>query len=59
MNDYIVEEPDGFYYWDETSELIGPFKTLEQCEVALDAYLKWVAKDNRPKIKKMREDMGL
>ena len=59
MSDYIIEDKDGFYYWDDRDELVGPFKTEQQCEVALDATLRWEAKDHRPQIRKMKEDMGL
>ena len=58
MIEYIVEDGDGFYYWDDSDELIGPFKTEQQCEVALEAALRWEAKDHRPRIRKMRDTMG-
>ena len=57
--DEIVEEPDGFYYWNDDEEYIGPFKSKEQCEVALEAALRWEAKDHQPRIRKMKENMGL
>ena len=57
MNE-IVEDVDGFYYFNEWDELIGPFKTKQQCAVAFDATLRWEAKDHQPRIRKMKEDMG-
>jgi hypothetical protein len=59
MSDYIVVEGGKFYFWDDQDELIGPFNSLEQCEVAHTATLRWEAKDHQPRIKKMRDDMGL
>ncbi len=59
MSDYIVQEGDDFYYWNDQDELVGPFKTLDQCEIAMDAASKWEAKDLRTVIKRMKEDMGL
>jgi len=58
MNDYIVEDDKGFYYWDDNDELIGPFNTQKQCEVALSATLRWEAKDHQPQIRKMKDSMG-
>jgi len=55
----IEEYNDGFYYWDDTDELIGPFKTFQQAEVALSACLKWTSKDHsRNTIRKMKDNMG-
>lgn len=59
MSDYIIEDGEGFYFWDDQDELIGPFKTEEQCEVALNAALRWKAKDHQPQIRKMKDDMGV
>ena len=58
MSDYIVEDSEGFYYWNDQDELVGPFKTIAQCEVASEAALRWEAKDHQPEIRKMRENMG-
>ena len=59
MNEYIIEDEKGFYYIDETSNLIGPFNTWEQADIALEASLKWEAKDHQPRIRKMKENMGI
>lgn len=59
MNEYIIEDDDGFYYWNDSDDLIGPFITFEQAEVALSASLRWEAKDHQPTIHKMKDDMGL
>lgn len=59
MSNNIVEEMGGFYYWGDNDELIGPFETEQQCEVAYCAALRWVAKDHQPKIRKMKDNMGL
>jgi hypothetical protein len=56
--DEIVEDVDGFYYWNADDELVGPFKIKEQCLVALEAALRWEAKDHQPRIRKMRDTMG-
>ena len=56
--DYIVQENDQYYYIDETTDMIGPFKTREQAEIACDAYLKWLDQDHKPVLRKMRETMG-
>lgn len=55
MDTLIIKEDDGFYYIDETANLIGPFKNAEQACVALDAYLHWVEQDNRHEVRKMRD----
>ena len=54
----IVEDVDGFYYWDETAELVGPFNTYQQAEVALSAALRLLAKDHVPELRKMKDDLG-
>lgn len=54
MNE-IVKDMDGFYYIDEIGDYIGPFKTTEQAEIALCAYLKWVEHDHIPELRKMRD----
>jgi hypothetical protein len=58
MSDYIVEDGKDFYYWNDQDEMVGPFKTLEQCEVAAEASSRWEAKDHQPRIRKMKETMG-
>jgi hypothetical protein len=57
--DDIIEDVDGsFYHWDGNGSLVGPFKTHEQCDAALQAALRWEAKDHQPQIRKMRDTMG-
>lgn len=59
MNDTIVEDEKGFYYFDENDDLVGPFNTWDQAEVALSAALRWEAKDHQPSIRKMKDNMGI
>ena len=54
MNE-IVEDRDGFYYYDESDELIGPFKTAEQAQIALDASHRWSVREHKDDIRKMRD----
>lgn len=56
--EYIVKENDQYYYIDEIDDIIGPFKTREQAEIAYTAYLRWMEHDHQPVIRKMRETMG-
>jgi hypothetical protein len=58
MNE-IVEDTDGFYYWDEQDNLIGPFNTFQQAEIAFSACLRWEARDHVSTIRKMKDNMGL
>ena len=51
----IVEEKDGFYYYNEVDELIGPFKTAEQAQIAIDASHKWFVREHKDDIRKMRD----
>jgi len=54
----IFAEKDGFYYYDENDDTIGPFKTAEQAQTALDASTKWSVREHKDDIRKMRRDMG-
>ena len=57
-HNYIIEDEGGFYYWDETDDLIGPFSTYSQAQIALNAYLQWAAKDHKQeKIHKLRDEL--
>ena len=58
MNE-ILEDIDGFYYFDDNDDVVGPFNTYQQAEVALSATLRWEAKDHQHTIRKMKDDMGL
>ena len=42
----VYEYFDGFYYYDESGDSIGPFKTAEQAQIAFDAYSKWMNHDH-------------
>jgi hypothetical protein len=54
----VFEYFDGFYYFDENDDTIGPFKTAEQAQVASDASSKWSVREHKDDIRKMRRDMG-
>lgn len=50
----IFEEDGEFYYYDETDDIVGPFKTIEHAEEAYQASLRWHTRDHKDSIKKMR-----
>ena len=54
MND-IFELEDGFYHRTEDEDMVGPFKSVEQAQIALDAYVKWLNHDHENDIRKMRD----
>lgn len=56
MND-IFELEDGFYHKTD-EDMVGPFKSIEQAQIALDAYIKWLHHDHESDIRKMRDYMG-
>lgn len=58
-NSNIIQDEGGFYFFDAEDDLVGPFYTYRQAEIAYDANLKWVARDNRKELKKMKDDMGM
>ena len=59
MNNVTVFEYfDGFYYYDENEDAIGPFETIEQAQIAYDASTKWAVREHKDSIRKMRRDMG-
>jgi hypothetical protein len=55
---YIFELEDGWYHRTEDDDIVGPFKTQSQAQIALDAYLKWLNHDHENDIHKMRDNMG-
>jgi hypothetical protein len=55
----IFDRHDGFYFWSEEDELIGPFEDYEQAKIAYNACLRWQAKDHKYSIRKMKIDEGL
>lgn len=56
-NDDIIELDDGYYFNDGQDGLEGPFKSLKQCQTALDAYVKWINHDHQEYgIRKMRNN---
>ena len=54
MNE-IIEDVDGFYYFNEEDDLIGPFDTVEQAQIALDASVRWAVREHKDDIRKMRD----
>jgi len=52
---YIFEEKDGFYHRTEDDDMVGPFTTFEQAQIALDAHMKWLNHDHQDSIRKMRD----
>lgn len=54
MSDFIVHE-DGFYYYNEEDDLIGPFDTIEQAQIAHQASIKWQVREHKNDIRKMRD----
>jgi len=54
MNE-IVEDVDGFYYFNEEDDLVGPFKTVEQAQISLEASHKWSVREHKDDIRKMRD----
>ncbi|HSG30873.1 MAG TPA: hypothetical protein VLB82_04940 [Thermodesulfobacteriota bacterium] len=55
MNKYIFLETDGYYFTDDTEDLIGPFDTIELAETAMNHYNKWAIEDHRQELRKMRD----
>ena len=55
MNINIIEEEDGFYFIDEIEYIIGPFKNYNQAEIALNAHIKWLEKDNQKELPKIKD----
>jgi len=51
----IFEMKDGFYHRTEDEDMVGPFKSAEQAQIALDAYCKWLNHDHENDIRKMRD----
>jgi len=54
MNE-IVQDTDGFYFFNEEDDLVGPFKTAEQAQIALDAAHRWSIREHKDDIRKMRD----
>ena len=54
MNE-IIEDVDGFYYFNEEDDLVGPFKKLEQAQFALNAAHRWSVREHKDDIRKMRD----
>jgi hypothetical protein len=55
MTKDIFELEDGFYHRTEDEDMVGPFTSLEQAQIALDAYVKWINHDHENDIRKMRD----
>ena len=55
MTTNIIEEEDGFYFWDDQDYLIGPFKSSTDAEKAYNASLKWQSRVHKKGLRKMRE----
>ena len=52
----IIEEDDGFYFWDSEDNYVGPFDDPRQAEIAYNASLKWLARDNNRVLRKLRNE---
>ena len=59
MIDDIFKHQGRWYYWDDAGLENGPFNSMEQAAIALEAYIKydlnWVEDDP---ILKMKDTMG-
>jgi hypothetical protein len=58
VND-IFEDDGEFFYYADNDDIVGPFPTYEQAEIASDAALRWQQKDHQTTIRKMKPDMGM
>lgn len=52
----VFEYFDGFYFYDENDDMIGPFDDAEQAQIVCDASHKWSVREHKDNIKKMRDN---
>ena len=55
MNINIIEEEDGFYFWDENDYLIGPFNSYETANKAYVESLRWQIRDHKKGLRKFKD----
>jgi hypothetical protein len=59
VNNEVHLLEDGFYVFTEDGDTIGPFPSEYSAEIVAESSLKWAQEDNKPKLKKMKENQGL
>jgi hypothetical protein len=51
----IFDRHDGFYFFTEEDELMGPFKDYEQAKLVLQETYRWYHRDHKHEFRKMKD----